>query len=90
MTESRAEQILIKAYGLVPKPTTGEQQRYELLILSDKFDEYQLKVDIIHLARSAKLTEDQEIAQIALDKWNSLYPDNQYSNLDLFLGVEDE
>ena len=90
MTESRAEKILIRAYGLVPEPTTGEQQRYELLILSDKFDEYQLKVDIIHLARSAKLTEDQEMAKIALDKWNSLYPDNQYENLDLFIGVEDE
>lgn len=90
MTESRAKKILTETYGSVPKPTVGEQQRHELLILSGKFNEIQLKTDIIHLARSASLTGDLEMAKTALDKWNSLYPHNQYSNLDLFLGVEDE
>lgn len=80
----------METYGSIPQPTIGEQQRHELLVLSDTFQEQQLKTDIIHLARSASLTGDTEMAKIALDKWNSLYPNNQYGNLDLFLGVEDE
>lgn len=88
--KAEAEKILKHIYGYVPQPTIGEQQRHELLVLSDTFQEQQLKTDIIHLARSASLTGDTEMAQIALEKWNQLYPNNQYTNLNLFLGVEDE
>lgn len=88
--KAEAEKILMETYGSIPQPTIGEQQRHELLVLSDTFQEQQLKTDIIHLARSASLTDDTEMTQIALEKWNQLYPNNQYTNLDLFLGVEDE
>lgn len=90
MAESKAENILKKTYGSVPEPTIGEKRRHELLIDSNTFQEQQLKTDILHLAKSASLTNDKEMAEIALAKWNELYPENKYSSLELFLGVEGE
>jgi hypothetical protein len=88
--ESRAEKILQATYGFVPTPTEGENRSYEQIIDSSRFQEQQLKRDILRLAKSAELTQDDEMAQIVLAKWNELYPDNSYSSLKLLIGVEDE
>ncbi len=88
--ESRAEKILQATYGYIPTPTEGENVSYEQIIDSGRFQEQQLKRDILRLAKSAELTEDAEMAQIVLAKWNELYPDNCHSSLRLLMGVEDE
>jgi len=82
------ERALINTYGFVPEPTPGEQAQHELLIDSNTFQEQQLKSDILRLAISANLTNDIEMARIVLDRWNELYPNNQYHNFELLLGVE--
>lgn len=75
-------------YGQVPKPTPQEEFDYELMIASGTFEEQQLKFDILRHAKTAQLTEDNELANIALSQWNRLYPENTYSNIDLLIGVE--
>ena len=90
MTESMAEKILIDTYGYIPEPTCGEKREHELIIDSNHFQEQQLKTDILRLAMSAKLTQDAEMGQIVLNKWNTLYPKNTYFNIDLLIGVEYE
>ena len=77
-------------YGEVPKPTPQEAFDYELMIDSGTFEEQQLKFDILRRAKTAQLTGDTEIAEIALAQWNKLYPENTYTNLDLLIGVEYE
>lgn len=90
MSEKLAEKIMIETYGFVPEPTCGEKREHELIIDSNHFQEQQLKTDILRLARSAKLTQDIEMGQIVLERWNTLYPKNTYCSIDLLLGVEDE
>ena len=85
-----AIQILTETYGAVPKPTAQECFEYELLIDSENWQEQQLKFDILRRAKTAQLTNDIEIAKVALSQWNRLYPKNTYSNLDLLIGVEYE
>lgn len=82
--------MLTELYGEVPKPTPQESFDYELIIDSGNFEEQQLKYDILRHAKTAQLTEDTELAEIALSQWNRLYPENTYTNIGLLIGVEYE
>lgn len=88
MSREIAILMLQEMYGDVPKPTPQEAFGYELLIDSGTFEEQQLRFDILRRAKTAQLTSDTEIAEIALSQWNQLYPKNTYTNLDLLIGVE--
>jgi hypothetical protein len=90
MSREIAIKMYQEIYGQVPKPTPQEEFDYELMIASGTFEEQQLKFDILRHAKTAQLTNDIEFGEIALAQWNQLYPNNQYSNLDLLIGVEYE
>ena len=90
MSREIALEMYKQIYGEVPMPTPQEVFDYELLIDSGTFEEQQLKFDILRHAKTAQLTKDSELAEIALDQWNQLYPENKYTNLDLLIGVEYE
>lgn len=85
-----AIQMYLQIYGEVPKPTLQEEFDYELMIDSGNFEEQQLKSDILRHAKTAQLTNDTELGEIALAQWNQLYPENIYTNIDLLIGVEYE
>lgn len=87
--KKEVEDLLTRLYGEVPEATEGEKAFHEVMLDSGTFDEQQLKRDILRTARSTSLTKDERGMQAALENWNSLYPDNQYSNVDMLLGVED-
>jgi len=63
---------------------------HELIIDSGNYSEQQLKRDILGLARSAVLTQDEDAIKVVVEKWNRLYPDNQYNSVELLIEVEDE
>ncbi len=90
MSREIAIEMYKRIYGEVPKPTAQEAFDYELMIDSGTFEEQQLKFDILRRAKTAQLTNDTEIAKVALSQWNRLYPKNTYSNVDLLIGVEYE
>ncbi len=90
MSREIAIEMYKELYGEVPKPTAQEAFDYELMIESGTFEEQQLRFDILRHAKTAQLTGDTEIGQIALAQWNRLYPQNTYTNLDLLIGVEYE
>ena len=82
------KEILISTYGEIPKPTPGQEFWHELMIDSGTFDEQELKTSIIKLAQVAMANKDSLTAEIALKRWNTLYPKNKYSSLEIFIGVE--
>lgn len=44
--------------------------------------------DVLALAEIAKRTEDDLTAKVALERWNSMFPNDQYKSTSLLLDVE--
>lgn len=82
------KEILLSTYGEIPKPTAGEEMYHELMIDSGTFDEQQLRTDIIKLAQVAQATKDPLTESVVLKRWNTLYPKNKYSSVEMLIGIE--
>lgn len=81
---------LYERYGCLVRPTPGENAYYELMSDSGTLLREQERRDALRLAESARLTDDQGMAEIALARWNALFPENTYSSIEMLLGVENE
>lgn len=92
MPISRGELIvnLYDRYGKFVKPTPGEGAYHELMSESGTLLREQERRDALRLAESARLTGDRETAEVALVRWNKLYPENTYSSIEMLLEVENE
>ena len=88
MINTEVEAIMVARYGFVPQPTAGERRMYELIIDSGMFLRTQERVDALRLAEAAVRNGDPLTSEIALQRWNAVNPNNEYSSAELLVGVE--
>ncbi len=91
MPISRAELIvnLYDRYGRFVKPTGREEAYYEEMADSGTLLLEQEKRDALRLAQVALQTGDPDTAEVALSRWNALFPENTYLSVEMLAGVED-
>lgn len=90
ISSAELAEVLHKRYGRSVKPTSLELAHYEEMADSGTLLIQQERRDILRLARMAMATDDEGAARAALVRWNTLYPEDTYSNVAWLIGVEDD
>lgn len=70
------------------EPTPKERLWYEEMVDSGTFQKQQERTDVLRLAECASKSGDPLTAEVALERWNILYPNEKYSSINLLWGVE--